>query len=73
MCLQEQLAEIILRAMDGEARKRLFSLFADDKDAGGGEIEQLEKERDAPRCSSRANAGGRATCAELDISFRHIV
>ena len=26
-----------------------------------------------PRCSSRANAGGRATCAELDISFRHIV
>ena len=27
----------------------------------------------SPRCSSRANAGGRATCAELDISFRHIV
>ena len=25
------------------------------------------------RCSSRANAGGRATCAELDITFRHIV
>ena len=45
MCLQEQLAEIILRAMEGEARKRLFSLFADDNDAGG-EIEQLENERD---------------------------
>ena len=27
----------------------------------------------SPRCSSWANAGGRATCAELDISFRHIV
>ena len=46
LCLQEQLAEIILRAMDGEARKRLFSLFADDNDAGGGEMEQLESERD---------------------------
>ena len=25
-----------------------------------------------PRCSCRANAGGRATCPELDITFRHI-
>ena len=81
MCLQEQLAEIILRAMDGLARKRLFSLFADDNDAGG-EIEQLENERDGSGGSrmenlesapesvavSRSVSDSEIDCSEIDES-----
>ena len=55
--LQEQLAEIILRAMDEEARGRLLSLFTEEKDeriqAGETrEMDQLERERDCGEGSS---------------------
>ena len=46
-------------------------------DEGNQELDALQQGDEvgdgAPRCSSGANAGGRATCAELDITFRHIV
>ena len=55
--MQEQLAEIILRAMEEEARRRLLSLFIQEKEdrmqkGEHGEIEQLERERDCGEGSS---------------------